>query len=129
MKKSTITISVIITIIVTLGFTLILLSHIKENNSWELAKSKNSRNSYEIYLKDYPSGKYNLLAERNIEDISWKETVKINTIYSYNTFIAKFPKGEKTDKADSIRQELLWARAISGPKTDSAYIDYIYNGI
>lgn len=125
MKKNTITISVVLVIIATLAFSLLLFTRFKESNSWELAKSKNSKNSYEIYLKDYPNGKYKLLAERNIEDIAWIETVKINTIDSYNTFIAKFPKGKNTEKADSIRQELLWARTISGPKTDSAYIDYM----
>jgi len=123
--KRNLILGISITTIIVLITSVVIYKRTKENNAWELAKTKNNIVSYSNYIKSFPDGRYRTSADSLIEYIYWENALKINTLASYDSFISKFPKGNNFVKADSIREELLWNRALSSPKTDSAYIDYI----
>lgn len=89
----------------------------KDFESWQKAKSQNTKNAYNEYLIDYPNGKYRFDAKKSINKIEKEilneqerrafELVRnTNSLDKINEFIEKFPNGTHYIKALKIKQVL-----------------------
>lgn len=111
-------------VIIILLASVVIYKRIKENDTWELAKTKNTFTSYESYLKEYPNGRFKLTADSLFDESLWSETKKSDNFNSYQTYIKKLSKGKYTLICDSISQSILWIEA-KNSQTNDGYKKYI----
>lgn len=88
---------------------------IKENDTWDKAKSTNSIESFQHYLEEYPNGKYGATANKEIKKIkeeieqeAYNNAYKSNSSSIINDFISKYPnhKGVSGLKKKLIQIEI-----------------------
>jgi len=132
-KLKIVTLSLVVVIVATILIFSILkfLNVRKENIAWEQSQAKNTEQSYEIYLSDYPQGKYLKEAIVIKDSLAWANTKKINKINSYEDYIAKYPNGKYLEEAGKylkeaieIKDSLAWVNTKKINKI-SSYGDYI----
>lgn len=70
-----------------------------DNELWNEAKSINTIESYEAYLKSNEELKYADSAKFLIENLFWKKTISKNSIDNYTKYIKNYSQGIYTDDA------------------------------
>ena len=100
--KRNLIIGISISIIIVLIASVVIYKRTKENNAWELAKTKNTSDSYGNYLKEYPDGRFKLTADSLVDILSWATATSTNTVESYKYYLDSLPKGKYRFQADSV---------------------------
>ncbi|MHC1777588.1 MAG: SUMF1/EgtB/PvdO family nonheme iron enzyme [Lentimicrobium sp.] len=80
---------------------------VADERAWNVAKSANTKASYEKYLRDYPKGKYVTDARKKIKEeenrlheasqqsdqIAWNTATATNSKSAYEKYLREFPQG------------------------------------
>jgi hypothetical protein len=96
----------------------------REKNDWQVAKSQNTVQTYEQFIKDYPKSTFKDSASYKIEELFFKEAVTKNTINDYSDFIKHFPKSIFIDSANKKIIELTSRFEVISAK----FVEYILSG-
>lgn len=104
----------------------------KDTEAWENAKKLNSVNSYDEYLRYYPTGKYTGQARSILADMrdneAWKIAANSYTIDGYTTYINNYPNGkyviEARKRIEDLRDTEDWNIA-KNKNTPQSYKEYI----
>lgn len=106
-----------------LALALILSACSRRQSEWEAARSTDTVESYERFLKAFPSGEFSAQAQARAEELrearDWKKAVETNTLGAYQQFIAQYPDGRMGDEA-RIRIESFTLIASGTPPADAA---------
>lgn len=84
---------------------------------WKEIENRNTKSGYELYLAEYPNGRFAKAAKdritefnnqeairlKNIEKNKWQDAAQQNTRESYNDYLNSYPNGEY---ANSARQKI-----------------------
>ena len=60
-----------------------------QNNKWKDAASKKTIESFEEYLKEYPTGDYATNAKDSIKKLSWESAKSENSFLGYYNYLTK----------------------------------------
>lgn len=113
------TIIVIIGLIVIIGIISIrYILKYNQDEAWKYAKTTNSSNSYESYLKSYPDGKYKITADSLREEAMWLESVNSNSVEEFDKYTTTFPNGKYLTKSKKNVEELIWKKILSEQSSD-----------
>src|SRR5579862_8193556 len=112
---------------VILGVVLLALCACsRQQSDWQKAREANSTDSYELFIKKYPSGEFTGQAQARLKDLyeerDWQKARDTDTPEAYQTFVKQYPEGKWTEEA-RIRVEnftLAQTPAASGPGSPSA---------
>jgi cell division septation protein DedD len=103
-----------------LALALALSACSRRQSEWETARSADTVESYERFLKAFPSGEFSAQAQARAEELrearDWKKAVAANSLGAYQQFIAQYPDGRMGDEA-RIRIESL---TLAGAPADAA---------
>lgn len=95
-----------------------------ENALFRDAKEINTINLYKLYLKEYPDGKYRMIAIDSIESLVYKETINKNNVNSFRLYLDQFPNGKYRNAALAEIEKLTFVRTIK-EGTRIAYNAYL----
>lgn len=106
-----------------------------EDDLWQELKSENNVEAYQRYLKQYPHGRYSIVARRKLNELIeqqrvldeenlWKDARRINTLASYCHYISSSTMKIHLSEAKQKVEELRWYLAL-GRDTVEAYQAYL----
>lgn len=78
---------------------------------WDKSLEQNTVQGYEMYLENYPDGKYSLKAKDKIDRLNFYSAKKINTIESYSNYLQNFSNGNFISKAKKEIEYLAYQNA------------------
>ena len=70
------------------------ISGCAEKNDWKKAQQTNTVESYQSFLKSYPSGKYVTKAKSAIENFEWEKANQSKLLGDYLNYLKKYPNGQ-----------------------------------
>src|SRR5450432_4555590 len=102
----------------------------RQQSDWEKTRAANTTDSYEQYLKKYPSGEFTAQAQARVRDLyeerDWQKARDADTPEAYQTFLKQYPEGKWTEEARirvenfTLAQAPSAAPAVGGPATAGA---------
>jgi cell division protein FtsN len=112
---------------VCLGLLLAVSGCSRQQSDWEKTRAANTTDSYEQFLKKYPSGEFTAQAQARVKELyeerDWQKARDADTQEAYQAFLKQYPEGKWTEEA-RIRVEnfsLAQAPSIGTPgAADSA---------
>jgi len=102
----------------------VFISCSSEKKRWENAESENNIAAYEVYLKQYPEGKYADNANARIEELIWQSTLEDNSINGHEAYLKQYPEGKYADSA-KVKLKEMYYRAAESENTISAYEEFL----
>ena len=113
-----------------LGVCLTLLLGIggcsRQQSDWEKTRAANTTDSYEQFLKKYPSGEFTAQAQARAKDLyeerDWQKARDTDTQEAYQAFLKQYPEGKWTEEARIRVENFSLAQAPSNatPAADTA---------
>ena len=95
---------------------------------FETAKSVDTIEAYEAFLKQYPEGvlanEARIRLNNLYEERDWNDTNLRNTITAYEEFLKKYPRGKFVDEARSKLEPLYFQKAVE-KNTITAYEEFL----
>jgi cell division protein FtsN len=98
----------------------------RQQSDWQKAREANSTDSYELFIKKYPSGEFSGQAQARLKDLyeerDWQKARDADTPEAYQAFVKQYPEGKWTEEA-RIRVEnftLAQTPTASGPGASPA---------
>jgi len=112
------------------GFCILLLSGLggcsRQQSDWEKARAANTTESYEQFLKRYPTGEFSAQAQARVKELyeerDWQKARDTDTQDAYQAFLKQYPEGKWSEEA-RIRVEnftLAQAPPTATPAGDAA---------
>src|SRR5271170_3329905 len=97
----------------------------RQQSDWGKAVGANTADSYEQFLKKYPSGEFTAQARARLKELyeerDWQKTRDSDTLEAYQAFLKKYPEGKWTEEARIRVENFTLAQAppnaISGAET------------
>ena len=75
----------------------------REQSDWDKAREANDTDSYELFVKKYPSGSFTPQAQARLkelyEDRDWQKARDTDTSEAYQAFLNQYPEGKWTKEA------------------------------
>lgn len=75
----------------------------RQQSDWEKARTANSIDSYETFLKTYPSGEFTAQAQARVKELyeerDWQKARDADTPDSYQAFLKQYPEGKWAEEA------------------------------
>jgi cell division protein FtsN len=94
----------------------------RQQSDWEKTRTSNSTDSYELFLKKYPSGEFTAQAQARLKELyeerEWQKARDTDTVDAYQAFLKQYPEGKWTEEA-RIRVE-NFTLASAPPNTSAA---------
>jgi cell division protein FtsN len=92
---------------VFLGVSLVLLLAVsgcsRQQSDWEKTRAANTTDSYEQFLKKYPSGEFTAQAQARVKELyeerDWQKARDTDTLEGYQAFLKQYPEGKWTEEA------------------------------
>src|ERR1700692_427801 len=113
-----------------LGICLTLLFGIggcsRQQSDWEKTRAANTTDSYEQFLKKYPSGEFTAQAQARVKELyeerAWQKARDTDTQEAYQAFLKQYPEGKWTEEARIRVENFSLAQAPSNatPAADTA---------
>ena len=113
-----------------LGVCLTLLLGIggcsRQQSDWEKTRAANTTDSYEQFLKKYPSGEFTGQAQARVKELyeerDWQKARDTDTQEAYQAFLKQYPEGKWTEEARIRVENFSLAQAPSNatPAADTA---------
>jgi cell division septation protein DedD len=113
-----------------LGLCLTLLLVIggcsRQQSDWEKTRAANTTDSYEQFLKKYPSGEFTAQAQARVKELyeerDWQKARDTDTQDAYQAFLKQYPEGKWTEEARIRVENFSLAQAPSNatPAADTA---------
>ena len=107
-KKMIFTIVASIIALIVIVFAFFAYKINEEKSAFETAKKINTENSYQLYIKKYPEGRYYIEAKQLEEEASWENAKKINTVEGYDKFLKRHASSKYLPEAHNLREDALW---------------------
>src|SRR5450631_4636786 len=90
-----------------IGLSLALLIGIggcsRQQSDWEKTRAANTTDSYEQFLKKYPSGEFTAQAQARVKELyeerDWQKARDADTAEAYQAFVKQYPEGKFTEEA------------------------------
>jgi cell division protein FtsN len=98
----------------------------RQQSDWEKTRAANTTDSYEQFIRKYPSGEFTAQAQARVKELyeehDWQKARDADTQEAYQAFLKQYPEGKWTEEA-RIRVEnftLAQAPSSSTPGTPPA---------
>jgi cell division septation protein DedD len=90
----------------------------RQQSDWQKARETNSTDSYEQFLKKYPTGEFTAQAEARAKELyeerDWQKARDLDTPEAYQAFLKQYPEGKWTEEARIRVENFTLAQAPSG---------------
>jgi len=90
----------------------------REQSDWEKAHNDNTAESYELFVKKYPSGTFTAQAQARLKELDeerdWQKARDADTVDAYQAFLKEYPEGKWTEEARIRVENFNLAQAPSG---------------
>jgi cell division septation protein DedD len=92
-------------VLIGAGFALLLAicGCSRQQSDWERARSANTTDSYEQFLKKYPSGEFTAQAQARARELyeerDWQKARDADTQEAYQAFLKQYPEGKWSEEA------------------------------
>ena len=107
------------TAVMGLCLTLLLgsLGCSRQQSDWEKTRAANTTDSYEQFLKKYPSGEFTAQAQARVKELyeerDWQKARDADTQEAYQSFLKQYPEGKWTEEARIRVENFTLAQAPS----------------
>jgi cell division septation protein DedD len=75
----------------------------RQQSDWEKTRAANTTDSYEQFLKKYPTGEFTAQAEARVKELyeerDWQKARDTDTQEAYQGFLKQYPEGKWTEEA------------------------------
>jgi cell division protein FtsN len=75
----------------------------RQQSDWEKTRAANTTDSYEQFLKKYPSGEFTAQAQARVKELyeerDWQKARDADTQDAYQAFLKQYPEGKWTEEA------------------------------
>ena len=89
----------------------------RQQSDWEKTRAANTTDSYEQFLKKYPSGEFTAQAQARVKELyeerDWQKARDADTQEAYQAFLKQYPEGKWTDEARIRVENFTLAQAPS----------------
>src|SRR5271166_6339525 len=93
----------------------------RQQSDWQKARETNTAESYEQFLKKYPSGEFTAQAQARIKELyeerDWQKARDADTLEAYQAFLKQYPEGKWTEEARIRVENFTLAQTPSGTGT------------
>lgn len=90
----------------------------REQSDWEKARAANNTDSYELFVKKYPTGSFTGQAQARLKELyeerDWQKARDTDTPEAYQLFLKQYPEGKWTEEARIRVENFSLAQAPSG---------------
>ena len=90
----------------------------RQQSDWQKTRETNTTESYEQYLKKYPSGEFTAQAQARVKELyeerDWQKARDADTPEAYQAFLKQYPDGKWTEEARIRVENFTLAQAPSG---------------
>ncbi len=90
----------------------------REQSDWEKAHTANNADSYESFVKKYPSGSFTAQAQARLKELyeerDWQKARDADTPEAYQAFLKQYPEGKWTEEARIRLENFTLAQTPSG---------------
>src|SRR5712671_3120744 len=105
--------------VIGLGFALLLgiCGCSRQQSDWEKTRAANTTESYEQFIKKYPSGEFTAQAQARVKELyeehDWQKARDADTQEAYQAFLKQYPEGKWTEEARIRVENFTLAQAPS----------------
>jgi cell division protein FtsN len=96
----------------------------RQQSDWEKTRAANTVESYDQFLKQYPSGEFTAQAQARVKELNeereWQKARDADTLDAYQAFIKQFPEGKWAEEARIRVENFTLAQAPSGAAAGAA---------
>jgi cell division protein FtsN len=96
----------------------------RQQSDWEKAVGANTAETYEQFLKKYPSGDFTAQAQARLKELyeerDWQKARDTDTLEGYQAFLKQYPEGKWTEEARIRVENFTLASAPSNATTAQA---------
>src|ERR1700704_7110925 len=89
----------------------------RQQSDWEKTRAANTTDSYEQFLKKYPSGEFTAQAKARVKELyeerDWQKARDTDTQEAYQAFLKQYPEGKWTEEARIRVENFTLAQAPS----------------
>lgn len=89
----------------------------RQQSDWEKTRAANTADSYEQFLKKYPSGEFTAQAQARVKELyeerDWQKARDADTQEAYQAFLKQYPEGKWTEEARIRVENFTLAQAPS----------------
>jgi cell division septation protein DedD len=89
----------------------------RQQSDWEKTRAANTTDSYEQFIKKYPSGEFTAQAQARVKDLyeeaDWQKARDADTQEAYQAFLKQHPEGKWTEEARIRVENFTLAQAPS----------------
>lgn len=90
----------------------------RQQSDWQKTRETNTADSYEQFLKKYPSGEFTAQAQARVKELyeerDWQKARDADTPEAYQAFLKQYPEGKWTEEARIRVENFTLAQAPSG---------------
>ena len=90
----------------------------RQQSDWEKTRTANTTDSYELFIKKYPSGEFTAQAQARAKELyeerDWQKARDTDTADAYQAFLKQYPDGKWTEEARIRVENFTLAQAPSG---------------
>jgi cell division protein FtsN len=103
------------------AMSLALFGCSRQQSDWQKTRETNTTESYEQFLKKYPTGEFTAQAEARVKELyeerDWQKARDLDTPEAYQAFLKQYPEGKWTEEARIRVENFTLAQAPSGGGT------------
>src|SRR6202049_253937 len=98
----------------------------RQQSDWEKTRAANTADSYEQFIRKYPSGEFTAQAQARVKELyeerDWQKARDADTQEAYQAFLKQYPEGKWTEEARIRVENFTLAQAPSNatPAADTA---------
>jgi cell division protein FtsN len=89
----------------------------RQQSDWEKTRAANTTDSYEQFIRKYPSGEFTAQAQARVKELyeerDWQKARDADTQEAYQTFLKQYPEGKWTEEARIRVENFTLAQAPS----------------
>jgi len=89
----------------------------RQQSDWEKTRAANTTDSYEQFLRKYPSGEFTAQAQARVKELyeerDWQKARDADTQEAYQAFLKQYPEGKWTEEARIRVENFTLAQAPS----------------
>jgi len=96
----------------------------RQQSDWQKTREANTPDSYELFIKKYPSGEFTAQAQSRLKELyeerDWQRARDTDTPDAYQAFIKQYPEGKWTEEARIRVENFTLAQTPTGPISPAA---------
>ena len=96
----------------------------RQQSDWQKTREANTTDSYELFIKKYPSGEFTAQAQARLKELyeerDWQKARDADTPDAYQAFIKQYPEGKWTEEARIRVENFTLAQTPTSPASPAA---------